>query len=209
MQTYSQVFQDAFVLKLLGPSGYFLDVGGGWDANGINTNTLLLEESGWDGIVIDGDMGHAILRNERTLTATVICTMIPQTTLKSLLVEHNAPKIIDYVSIDIEPSSLIALYDFPFEDYEFKVLTFEHDSYRIGATQKQEATRILTEKGYVCMCEDVKIPDILLFGEYAHMNGVAYFEDWWIHPNHFSPEFISKNTFKGQTGRYIVEHLEV
>jgi hypothetical protein len=199
-KSYSQVCQDRFVLKLIGRNGFFFDLGAGWDHSRINSNTLLLEEYGWDGISIDGNMDHATRRNEKSIRSTTIVCKIPETTIKEILDEQNAPKIIDYVSIDIEPVSMIGLENFPFDDYEFKVLTFEHDSYVAGQQKKEESYKLLTEKGFIRLCDNVRVPE--------SMGPNLYFEDWWINPKYFSKEFIENNTFEMKLGSYIVSNIK-
>ena len=198
--TYSQVHQDLFALTLIGRRGYFLDLGAGWDHSGINSNTLLLEENGWDGICIEGDNLSSIRRKTESKRAKVMNVYIPQTKIIDILRDNNAPKVIDYVSVDIDPMSMIALNNFPFDEYEFKVMTFEHDSYRNGPEQKNQSHSLLTEKGYICLCNDVQVPE--------GMGETNYFEDWWINPKYFSEEFISNNTFNQKSGKYIIENIK-
>lgn len=198
-KTYSQVFQDRFVLKLIGNRGFFFDLGAGWDHGDINSNTLLLEECGWDGITVDGNMDHAQRRNDRSIRSVTISAFIPRCTIKEILDENNAPKVIDYVSIDIEPESIVGLRNFPFDEYQFKILTFEHDLYVNGSKQKDEAYELLTSKGYVRLCNNVNVPESMGLG--------LYFEDWWVNPTYFSEEFIHNNTFDGQLGSHIVTNI--
>jgi hypothetical protein len=198
--TYAQVNQDQFVLKLVGENGYFLDLGAGWDHSGVNSNTLLLEENGWNGICVEGDIPSYNLRLEKTKHATVLNVYIPQTKIEDILKDNNAPKLIDYVSIDIDPMSIIALDNFPFDEYEFKVMTFEHDTYRNGPEQKEKAYSLLTEKGYICLCNDVRVPE--------SMGETNYFEDWYINPKYFTEEFISNNTFNKCLGSDIVKNIK-
>lgn len=198
--TYSQVNQDRFVLKLIGKNGYFLDIGCGWDHSGMNSNTFLLEENGWSGVCIDG---HApSLENRRAVSkrANCVVAMLPQDSLSDILKKYNAPKTIDYVSLDIDPTSIIGLECFPFEEYEFKVMTFEHDSYSIGEDQKNRAHKILTDRGYYRLCDNVRVPEAMGDGR--------YFEDWWINPKFFSEEFIKNNTFEKALGSYVVENIK-
>jgi hypothetical protein len=199
--TYAQACQDRFALELVGPYGFFLDLGAGWDEFAINSNTLLLEEHGWDGICVDGDSAHAERRQSKSIRSKIICTYVPQTTIKEILDSNNAPKIIDYVSIDIDPVSVEALLNFPFNDYEFKVMTFEHDLYRAGSTQKDAAYNILTKNGYVRLCNNVNVPESMGLG--------LYFEDWWVNPKYFSQEFIENNTFDGQLGTHITSNIRI
>lgn len=199
-KSYAQVFQDLFVFKLIGSEGFFLDLGAGWDHSGINSNTLLLEEKGWNGICVDANPDSAKRRKDTSIRASVLNTRIPDTGIKEILDSHNAPKVIDYLSIDIEPFTIIALENFPFGEYDFKVMTFEHDFYAHGSGQKDAAYKILSEKGYVRLCNNVNVPEALGIG--------LYFEDWWINPKYFSEDFIARNTFSEQLGSYIVDNIK-
>jgi hypothetical protein len=198
-KSYAQVCQDRFALELIGTNGFFLDLGAGWDSGILNSNTALLEELGWDGISVEGNPEHAERRKSKSLRSKVVCTYIPETTIKEILDLNTAPKVIDYVSVDIEPLSMVALNNFPFDDYEFKIMTFEHDLYAAGPRQKQEAYDLLTSKGYVRLCNNVNVPEAMGIG--------LYFEDWWVNPKYFSKEFIENNTFDGQLGTYITSNI--
>lgn len=198
--SYAQVMQDQFALKLIGKNGYFLDLGAGWDHSGINSNTLLLEQYGWDGICVDADPINFNYRKDHCIRAKMFNVYIPNTTIKEILDSSNAPKVIDYVNVDIDPASMIALNNFPFDEYEFKVMTFEHDAYRLGSDQKDQAYKLLTERGYVRLCDDVNVPE--------QQGEGLYFEDWWINPKYFSTEFIQQNHFKQCHGTYIINNLK-
>lgn len=196
---YSQTYQDEFAYMLANTNkGFFVDIGAGDRDSapfGTNSNTKFLEENGWNGILIE--CVHAWTEYaKKNRSGTVVCARIPEIQIKKILQDNNSPKLIDYLSIDIEPSSVIALETFPFEDYEFKILTFEHDFYAAGPNQKNKSHDILKNNGYVCLCEDVENP----------MNSGPY-EDWWINPKYFNNDFISKNIYNGKTGHYILNRI--
>lgn len=199
--TYSQVNQDRFVLKLIGKNGYFLDLGCGWDHSGMNSNTFLLEENGWNGICLDGNESSLLRRREVAKRAHTVLARLPETSLLELLKKYNAPKVIDYISLDIDPNSIIGLNAFPFNEYEFKVMTFEHDAYSSGNSQKDKAYEILTSKGYYRLCNDIRVPEAMGDGN--------YFEDWWINPKYFTQEFMKNNSFDKVLGSYVVDNLKL
>ena len=62
-------------------------------------------------------------------------------TLQSILDEVNAPRIIDYLSIDIEGAEIRVLKDFPFDKYIFLAITIERPT--------PEINQILQSNGYV------------------------------------------------------------
>lgn len=65
-------------------------------------------------------------------------------TLNDLLTEHNAPKIINYMSIDTEGSEYEILKNFPFDRWVVEVLTIEHNF-----TQNELLIdKLLSSKGY-------------------------------------------------------------
>lgn len=198
--TYSQVHQDRFALKLIGKNGYFLDIGCGWDHSGMNSNTFLLEENGWTGICIDGHAPSLENRKYVAKSANCVVAKLPQDSLLEILKKYEAPKTIDYISLDIDPSSIVGLESFPFEEYEFKVMTFEHDSYSAGQDQKEKSYQILSSKGYYRLCDNIRVPESMGEGK--------YFEDWWINPKYFSQEFIQNNTFEKVLGSYVVENIK-
>ena len=131
--SYSQLNQDIFVDTVLQQrSGFFIEAGCG-DGYTLS-NTLALEEIGWNGILIDIDKDLLEkclkLRDKNSIVLELDLSLV---SLKDILAAFNAPKIIDYLSIDIDDYSLAPLVGFPFEEYNIKVITFEHDAYRFGS----------------------------------------------------------------------------
>ena len=65
--------------------------------------------------------------------------------LTDLLDFHNAPKVIDYLSIDTEGSELLILENFDFSKYEIKIITCEHNF----SPERDKIRNLLEGKGYV------------------------------------------------------------
>lgn len=65
--------------------------------------------------------------------------------LTDLLLAHNAPRQIDYLSIDTEGSEYPILSHFDFEAFDIKVITVEHNYIEKDRNQIQQ---LLTAKGY-------------------------------------------------------------
>ncbi len=69
---------------------------------------------------------------------------VQSVSLLDLLLEHRAPRVVDYLSLDTEGSEFEILKDFDFSRFEFRVITCEHNF-----TPRREAVLdLLTEKGY-------------------------------------------------------------
>lgn len=65
--------------------------------------------------------------------------------LMDLLIEHDAPQIIDYLSIDTEGSEFEILSAFDFDRFDIRVITCEHNY----TSQREKIYELLTAKGYV------------------------------------------------------------
>jgi hypothetical protein len=197
---YSQVYQDEIAQKLIGDTGFYVDIGAG---NGFNDpnggNSLLLEEIGWNGILIEGCPARSS-HSKMYRKGISICAQIPDIKIIDILDQNNCPSIIDYLSIDIEPVTLLGLKEFPLSKYRFKLLTFEHDLYanpEENIKNKNESFDILTSYGYHRFAEDVAIPT----------SETDFFEDWWVDLNFFPSDFATKNSFNKKTGLHILNNL--
>ena len=79
--------------------------------------------------------------------------------MNELLETHEAPSIIDYISIDTEGSEFDILNSSDFEKWSFRTLTVEHNF----AAQRHDICQLLTSKGY------------------ARVNTeVSRFDDWYV-----------------------------
>lgn len=79
--------------------------------------------------------------------------------LNDLLAKYNAPKMIDYLSIDTEGSEFDILSAFDFNKHKFKVITCEHNF----AENREKIHSLLTENGYLRKHTDL-----------------SQFDDWYI-----------------------------
>ena len=79
--------------------------------------------------------------------------------LEDLLDKYNAPKIIDYLSIDTEGSEFDILSSFDFEKYKFRVITCEHNF----TSNRQKIYKLLLDKGYKRKYSDI-----------------SKFDDWYV-----------------------------
>lgn len=100
----------------------------------------------------DIDMHHASRKMGKNYKVNTI-------SLIDLLVENDAPKKIDYLSIDTEGSEYDILKAFDFSKYRISIITVEHNF----TTQRDDIFRLLTKNGYVRKFEDV-----------------SQFDDWYV-----------------------------
>jgi FkbM family methyltransferase len=80
-------------------------------------------------------------------------------TLLDLLKKYQAPKIIDYLSIDTEGSEYEILKNFDFAAYKFKVITCEHNY----SPDREKIRELLKRHGYIA-----KYPEL------------SEFDDWYV-----------------------------
>jgi len=65
-----------------------------------------------------------------------------------LLNEHQLPKLIDYISLDIEGMEYKALTKFPFDTHEVILWTIETNPHVDGGKMKAQIEELMTSKGY-------------------------------------------------------------
>jgi FkbM family methyltransferase len=82
--------------------------------------------------------------------------------LNDLLIEYNAPKQIDYLSIDTEGSEYDILYNFDFKNYQFRVITCEHNYTK----NRELIKKLLVKNGYL-----------------RKFTEISEYDDWYINPS--------------------------
>ncbi len=185
LPSYSQASQDKFVYILLyeilqkKDAGYYLEIGAGHPS--FTNNSFWLEKNfGWKGVSIDIDKSYTQTWS-KTRQNPLLVADATQCDYYTIL--NPFPCIIDYLSLDIDSGYDEVLQRIPFDKYTFKIITIEHDSYRLGDLCKQKERKILNALGYHLLC-----PDVSVFFE----GRFVVFEDWWIHPSAFVPEVFSQ-----------------
>jgi hypothetical protein len=173
-KTYSDAYQDIFTLKLFNnQKGFYLDIG---CSDGISkNNTYLLECNGWKGISIDNRISEIEQFRLNRKDPCYLVDATEKTLILNILEKENSPKSIDYLSLDIDDSSLACLLNFPHYKYRFKFLTFEHDIYagrQDCIDRKKQAPPFLESLGYIRIVDNVSLDGLL-------------YEDWFIDPIYF------------------------
>lgn len=74
-------------------------------------------------------------------------TKFTSISLDDFLMQHGAPFEIDYISIDTEGSEYSILIDFPFDKWNVRLFTIEHNYTK----QKRFISELLSKNGYLCI----------------------------------------------------------
>ena len=156
MKSYSQIGQDLLVTKYLNnkTGGYFVDIGCGFPTN-INNTYLLEKQFNWSGLSLDivdrkdpdgGSWSQLRPESNRVLLDAL------KVNYELLFYKYKVPKVVDYLSIDLEPphKTLQCLSRIPFDKFIFNVITFETDEYRDseGPLRAEKSRSFLLSKGY-------------------------------------------------------------
>lgn len=180
---YSQCYQDMFVLYMNEgkTNGTYFEVGAGPAFEG--SNTALLEKNyGWKGVSIENDphwaREHNTERDNQILFDDALSMNYEQ-----VLNKHFDSNVIDYLQLDIEPTNhtFECLLQVPFDEYKFRVITYEHDHYiDFSKSYRKKSRKYLQMMGYELVIGDVS-PE-----------GTCNFEDWWVHPDLVNRDLIEK-----------------
>lgn len=171
--TYSQAWQDIFVLTMLSglKNGTYLEVG--CNIPDYTNNTYLLSKDfNWNGTSIDflPNVANA-WKTQRPENKLLIADAL--TLDYAQLLQDNT--VIDYLQLDIEPSTntFSVLTKLPHNTHRFKVITFETDYYTGGDSirVREESRKFLTDLGYTMIIGDVLV------------DGNKPFEDWYVDMN--------------------------
>jgi SAM-dependent methyltransferase len=179
---YSQVYQDMFVLAVTNgkTNGTFLEIGGAEPFH--NNNTALLEKNyHWTGVSVELNQDFVNQYRKERPSVTMIHSDATKLNYKKLLNENYDSDVIDYLQLDIEPAknTFEVLLSIPFDDYKFKVITYEHDYYvDVTKTYRDKSRRYLQSMGYILLVNDIST------------DGVSTFEDWWVHPDYVENSII-------------------
>jgi hypothetical protein len=178
-QCYSQEFQDIFVLSMTGGKthGTYLEIGAG-DPIVANNTFLLSSQFNWSGLSIDIDSAFTSNWHQHRGQDQFRCLNALTVDYKSLLNQHFPNQtVIDYLQLDVDPAhnTLECLTKLPHDQYRFRVITYETDSYVSGPEARNRSRQIFRDLGY-----ELVVGDVL----YVNQNP---FEDWYVDPNLVNP----------------------
>ena len=187
LEFYSQAGQDLFALKATGEKreGTFVELGSCHAVEG--NNTYLLENSyGWRGLMVEMDSRYEEGYKTKRPKSKYIISDAQLVDYGAVFKISDLPPVIDYLSLDLEPSNgstLVTIDKLEREvmgNHIFSVVTFEHDIYCCGNFEctRDVSRKIFERNGYLRMFSDVRCENP--------------FEDWYVHPETVSSEFIDK-----------------
>jgi len=182
-RSYSQVFQDIFVLSMTKGkrNGTYLEIGSASPYFGNNT-ALLETEYGWTGLGIEYKQ-ELVDEYKKHRKNPVLMSDATQVNYVKLLKDLSSNGVVDYLQLDCEPSKVTfeILLKIPFDQFKFGVITYEHDYYvDITRSYREKSRKYLRAMGYELVVSDVS-PD-----------GISTFEDWWVHPDLIDKDVIEK-----------------
>lgn len=202
---HSHEQQDEFIFNLFEfkTEGLFLDVSCGNPL--IGSNTASLEKYlNWSGFCFDiYNVQQKYNWSEKRKTPFIQMDATSEN-FTNFLKENIPPNtVVDYLSLDIDADSILALKRIINAGITFASVTFEHEFHRLGDVQQKQSREILESVGMVRLFEDVRIPAVLT----NQKDSVILFEDWWIHPKYIDPSVLSIKNL-GQFYQSNVEKLK-
>lgn len=169
MNWYSQAGQDKWVYEVLGQKkdGNFLDIG--CHDGEKHSNTKALELLGWHGLLVD--IQHLPKVDERLSYFRQLDAVTAD--WQAVLNAYFHELQIDYLSLDVDDSTTLVLSKLMALPMRYRVLTVEHDAYKVGPSNAMAQHALLSEHGYQLLCKDVRVGP----GEWG---AGGAFESWWV-----------------------------
>lgn len=188
--SHSKEGQDIFVSTLLKTPGFYLDIGSAEPTDG--NNSYLLEIKGWSGISLDQNNfcnEFSYLRKNKFVACDV-----SSLNWVEFLEENKVPKIIDYISLDVDDANILVINNFPFDTYEFKIMTFETDKYINEYRKIACKNKLEKHLQYQILLEDAQVTDKNL-----------EWEDWWINTDYFDENILKHKSSKRMWSDFLKE----
>ena len=151
------------------------------------------KELNWNGLAFDRVTyhpwgGHFNWNQSRPRTKFFNIDVTTKECLHILQNETMNQKTIEYLSIDVDFGNknfgYLALQNIINANIEFKILTLEHELYRIGDQIQTDTRNLLWSLGYIILFPNVS----LRFDD--NCQTLRPFEDWWINPKYFPNDIM-------------------
>lgn len=188
----SQAGQEEFVMFVLNNKcgGTFLEIG--TEHPVLNNNTFYLERFlNWNGVLIEYENRWEEYYKKWRTSEYIIgdSCQVNYLDICEYLAKDN---VIDYLQIDVEVKNgstirtLEKLEKDVFDNYKFRVITFEHDIYNgwTGENTRERSRQIFENAGYFRVYSDVK--------HNLNDNWCVPFEDWYVYPELVDMDKINK-----------------
>jgi hypothetical protein len=200
IEFHSHEQQDEFVYNIFDQKegGTFLDIACGNPLIGSNTYTLE-KFKGWSGLCFDiYDIEQNYQWSSRRASKFIQIDATSEQFTDFL--KENSPKIVDYISLDIDGNSVLALKRVIDSGIKFKSITFEHEFFR-GDHLRSDSRKLLEDLGMVRLFSDVKYPSILP----VNRDQILLAEDWWINPEFVDLDILSIE----KTGEFYKDNIDI
>lgn len=138
-------FQDLFALFVNNKNeGFVLDIG--CKNPVIGNNSLLLLQNGWKGIGIDITDYSNEWKKYSDVYTFVKANATDCESIKNTM--SNLPKIIDFLSLDVDENSMKSLECIDLDTFKFRCICIEHDYYIRNESLRKPQRNLLESKGY-------------------------------------------------------------
>jgi hypothetical protein len=135
---------------------------------------------GWRGLLFDRN-ADAVKNCQSNRVSPAFCVDATTFDFAKCFEAHMLPKIIDYISFDVDNATEKSVINFPFEKYQFLVMTIEHDLFSRGSQAKVAVTARMKQ-----------FPQYRLAAENVCVGEGKPFEDWFINLNYFPYNLFSE-----------------
>lgn len=183
----SQLGQDKLIDMYLNQktNGYFLDIGASYAVQ--FSNSCFFERNrNWKGIAVELDAKYQDDWLKERPNSLFVCTDATICDYQKILDENKAPKIIDYLSVDVDPAiaTLESLYRVFQTSYHFNTITFETD---YGSDVECNFTKPSTRDP---SREFLRNKDYILITEiYDRVKTWFHVDDFWVHKSIYRENF--------------------
>lgn len=128
--------------------------------------TVKFVQDGLTSGIVDDDTDN--IDNDKLLKTNIV--VLQTKTLENILRSNNAPKVIDYLSIDIEGAEERALSNFPFDEFRFNCITIERPSTKLR--------EVLAFNGYLIIKDIPNIDAFYLHKDFMEDFGQNFLSYW-------------------------------
>ena len=111
------------------------------------------EDGGQVDVSFKGGFGGIVGAQFDNKKASDISAKRDVVSIKTVFQNSNVPKVIDYLSLDVEGAEYYIMEDFPWDDYVFRILTIERP--------QDDLKQMLKEHGYIFIQNICRFHDTL------------------------------------------------